>query len=300
MNIFIPAAGFGTRLLPITRSLPKPLLPIAGRPLLEILLEKLVQTNPKKIGINLHYQSQIFTEWLIKSAFFPQLHLFPEEPILGSGGALKNASQLLQQDHFIVYNADVVCDLNLANLLESHLVSGNIATLAICKQPKFNHVLRNVALDAKGFFQGVNDNLITKNNITQRVAFPGIAVYSPEFLQFLPPGKSSVLDAWLTAANSGYKIGTVDISSCYWNDIGTPQAYFAAVMDNLRKTDKSLFVHPSADVKPGVVLRGLVSIEADCRINSGVWLEDCIVLPGVTLQASERYQNCIIGPGFIV
>jgi NDP-sugar pyrophosphorylase family protein len=75
------------------------------------------------------------------------------------------------------------------------------------------------------------------------LAFTGIAVYEPEFLQFLPTGASSVVDAWLKAVNAGYRIGTFNVNGCYWSDIGTPEAYARAVFDALKTEGKR--VHPS-------------------------------------------------------
>ncbi len=299
MNIFIPAAGFGTRLLPITANLPKPLIPILGKPLLGLLLEKTNDINPQHIGINLHYQQQILTQWLNHSPLSSKIQLFPEDPILDSGGALKNAQSLLLQDNFIVYNSDVLCDIDLKWLLEQHEMSKNLVTLTTCKKPLLNHVLVNVAVNEQGIFQGVDNKLIPQASVQCRVAYTGIAVYSPDFLQFLPSGKSSVLNAWLSAANAGHSIGTVDISHYYWNDIGTPAAYFSAVMQSLKLDGKKSFIHPSATVGCLVEMEGAVVIEAGCIIDSKVSLKNCLILPGAELKKNPYFENCIVGPGYV-
>lgn len=300
MNIFIPAAGFGSRLSPITSRVPKPLLPIVGKPLLGLSLEKLNRLKPNQIGINLHYLREALTQWVAHSPLRNKIKLFPEEMILGSGGALNNAYSLLCQDHFLVYNSDVLCDLDLPWLMQQHLDSENLVTLTTCQQPKFSHVKANVAINAEGIFQGIDKKLIPYAEVAQYVAYTSIAVYSPEFLQFLPAGKSSILDAWLTAATKGYRIGTVDISAYDWNDIGTPSAYFSAAMANLRSTGKSVYIHPSANVNRATTLEGEVIIERYAVVEAGVSIKNCLLLPGAELIKNRHYENSIIGPDYVL
>ena len=300
MNIFIPAAGFGSRLLPITSRIPKPLLPIVGKPLLGLSLEKLNRLKPNQIGINIHYLRDALTQWVDHSPLRKKIQLFPEESILGSGGALNNAYPLLSQDHFLVYHSDVLCDLDLEWLLQQHLDSENLVTLTFCRQPKFPHIKSNVAINAEGFFQGIDTELVPRAKVAQYVVYTSIAVYSPEFLKFLPAGKSSVLDAWMAATAKGYRIGTVDISAYDWNDIGTPTAYFSAAMDNLRSTGKAVYVHPSANVSRSATMEGEVIIERYAIVEQGVSIKNCLVLPGAELIKNRHYENSIVGPDYVL
>ena len=92
LNIFLPAAGLGERLRPITNHLPKPLLPVLGRSLIEIILERLTAVCSGKIGINLYYKAGMLRDWAANSNYGDRIRFFPEDPILGTGGALKNAA----------------------------------------------------------------------------------------------------------------------------------------------------------------------------------------------------------------
>jgi len=293
VNIFIPAAGLGERLRPITYEIPKPLLPIAGRPVLAIILERLA-CHAKRFGMNLHYRKDDLQAWIESSAFREGIVLFPEEPLLGTGGALKNAEGLLSEGVFLVHNSDVLCDMDIERLIEVHRSSENVVTLAVHDFPDFN----TIAVDGDGFLRGVGVSLIHDQGETRRVAFTGIAAYSPDFLKFLPKGVSSVVDAWLYALKSGMRIGTHDVSGCYWSDIGTPSAYAAAVVEAMRADGEIVYIHSTARGCRHVAMDGYVVMEEKSSAEHGVSLRNCILLPGSRLTAGGSFENSIIGPAF--
>jgi len=118
LNAFILAAGLGERLRPITEYIPKPLLPIIGRPVLQSVLEKVSALNVNKIGLNLHHKQDMIKDWIDDlSAYREKVAFFPETEILGTGGALKNAGEFLRDGIFLVHNSDVLSDIDLGNLL---------------------------------------------------------------------------------------------------------------------------------------------------------------------------------------
>ena len=87
LSVFILAAGRGERLRPITDYIPKPLIPILGTPVLQTVLERMSVLPASKIGINLHYKKNLVENWLDRFSFSNQIVLFPEDPVLGTGGA---------------------------------------------------------------------------------------------------------------------------------------------------------------------------------------------------------------------
>ncbi|RJQ23099.1 MAG: hypothetical protein C4560_01245 [Nitrospiraceae bacterium] len=310
-NVFIPAAGFGERLRPITNHIPKPLMPVLGKPVLQSVLERVSGLPVNRIGINLHHKKEMIEEWVSKyfvsSGFETRPYvLFPEEAILGTGGALKNAEGFLNEGTFLVHNSDILSNIDLEKLLEHHFLSGNLVTLAVHDYPEFN----NVVVDEKGFLRGIERG--------KGVAFTGIAVYDSGFLKFLPEGASSVVDAWLKAINAGYKIGTFDESRGgfehrhYWSDIGTPTAYASAVFDVLKTEGETVFVHPSVKGCGDVGTQGYVVIEEGWAFKENISLRNCILLPKGREELfdpsdspltkgrieSESFENCIIGPDF--
>ncbi len=292
VRCFILAAGLGERLRPVTNTIPKPLIPILGKPVLQRVLEKVYALPVAGTGINLHYKRGIIEEWIGCSAYRGQVELFPEDPVLDTGGALKNAEDFLRGSTFLVHNSDILTDMDLGRLLAFHASSGNLATLAVHDHPRFNHV----AVDQAGFLKGVGKEYALKPGTGRWTAFTGIAVYSPEFLQFLPEGKSSVVKAWLRATGEGRKIGTLDVSGCFWSDIGTPAAYASTLLHVLRSEGESLYIDPSSGGCGQAVMGGYIVIEKESSICSGASLKNCIVLPGSKVEKGV-YENCIIGPG---
>ena len=303
LSTFILAAGLGERLRPITDHFPKPLLPILGTPILQSILEKVSTLPAQKIGINLYHKKELIENWIKQSSFNAKVKLFPEDSMLGTGGALKNAESFLKNNFFLVHNSDIVSDIDLGKLLEYHLSSDNLVTLAVHDYPKFN----NLAVDEKQLLRGVCKANSMPSKSLKLLAFTGIAVYSPEFLKFLPSGFSSVVNAWLEAIKSGHKIGTFDVTGCYWSDIGTPASYASTIINELRQNGEYVYIHPSIEICRHVELDGYVIAEEGTSIDKGVSLRNCILLPGSTPpippltkggKGGLSIENCILGPGF--
>ena len=305
LNVFILAAGLGERLRPITYHIPKPLLPVLGKPVLQSVLKKVLALPVDKIGINLHHKKEVIENWIAQSVYKKTITLFPEESILGTGGALKNAEALLGNETFLVHNSDILSDIDLAKLAEFHVSSDNLVTLAVHDYPEFN----NVVIDLNGFLIGVNktraegqrkaftplENSGKKSFLT---GFTGIAVYEPEFLKFLPIGASSVVDAWLNALSAGNKVGTLDVSGCQWCDIGTLTAYSSAVFDALSADGETVYIHPSAEGCAHIEMDGYVVIEKQSTLDKGALLKNCIMLPESHAASNSHNENCILGPDF--
>ncbi len=306
INAFILAAGLGERLRPITDHIPKPLLPILGKPVIQSVLERISGLSVHKIGINLHYKKELIEAWIKQSSFNNSINFFPEDPILGTGGALKNAEGFLKENAFIVHNSDIYSDIDLERLIEFHLSSGNLATLAVHNYPEFN----NLIIDDNGYLSeiGTMCSLFCPPS-SSLLAFTGIAVYHPEFLQFLPEGNSSVIHAWLKAVSSGQKIGTMNVTGCCWSDIGTPLSYARTVFSELRKNGETVYIHPSVDWCKGTDLDGYIVIEKNSNPPApsfnkegndarDIFLRNCIILPDTNFSSLHSFENCILGPVF--
>ncbi len=296
LTIFLPAAGLGERLRPVTEHLPKPLLPVLGRPLIGIILGKLTSACKGRIGVNLHYKGDLIRAWFNSSPYADRVTYFPEDPILGTGGALKNAERFLSAGHFIVHNADILLDISFNKLIETHFASGNIATLATHRHP----ALSNVVIDDSDRVIDVENPGESRPNpgrAARRTAYTGIAVYSPDILRFLPSGVSHATTAWLAASKAGYKVQTVDFTGSYWSDVGNPVTYARAVLDALQMVGETAFRFSTARIGD-IDVDGYAVFENNSTIRDGSRLRNCIVMPGTTV--SGAYENAIIGPGYVV
>src|SRR3989475_586287 len=210
LTVFLPAAGLGERLRPVTNHLPKPLLPILGKPIIERILERLTAVAEGTIGINLHWKAELLRAWAGTSRWRDRIAFFPEDPILGTGGALKNAEALLSRGPFIVHNSDILLDIDFSRLIEEHLSSGNTATLVCHRLP----ALSNVVIDLHGQVLDVENAGASRpdpSHVAEKVAYTGVAIYSPEILAFLPSGVSHATVAWIAASKAGRKVRAMDV-----------------------------------------------------------------------------------------
>ncbi|HDL20545.1 MAG TPA: hypothetical protein ENH30_04615 [Nitrospirae bacterium] len=296
IRIFLPAAGRGERLRPVSDHIPKPLLPVLGKPLIEIILEKVSTLPHSGIGINLHYKRGVLEDWIGRSDFRNSIELFPEETVLGTGGALKNAEEFLKEGNFIVHNADILSDIGLDGLVEFHIGSGNLATLAVHDFPQYN----SLSVDEEGCVKMTGYGHCIPGRGLKHMAFTGIAVYSPEFLKFIPGGVSSVVEAWARAISMGDRISTYDVTGIQWSDMGTPLSYAAAVFRLLRSAGETVFIDPSVSGSDILDIDGYTVIEKDCIPADSAYLKNCIVLPGCRIKEKSKHVNCISGDGYSI
>ncbi len=296
INIFLPAAGLGERLRPITNHLPKPLLPVLGRPLIEIILERLTAICAGAIGVNLHYKAELIKNWATKSRYSDRIRFFPEDPILGTGGALKNAEAFLSSGPFIVHNSDILLDIDFFHLVEEHLSSGNIATLACHRLPH----LSNVVIDKNNQVLDVENPGASKpdqSTVADKTAYTGIAVYSPDILAFLPRGVSHATIAWIAASKAGRRVRAMDFTGASWNDVGTPATYARGILDALRENGETVWL--SSKARCGRIgLDGYAVQEAGSEVEEGSRLRNCIVMPGAVV--SGDHENQVLGPDYAI
>ena len=121
MKAIILAAGFGTRLKPLTNKLPKPMFPVLNRPILEHALHFLSSQGIKEIAINLHHQSEKIIDYFGNGKNFKvELHFSKEENILGTAGGIKKLELFFKDETFLVINSDILVDINLKDVLKFH------------------------------------------------------------------------------------------------------------------------------------------------------------------------------------
>src|SRR5437867_446662 len=294
LDIFLPAAGVSERLRPVTNHPPKPLLPILGTTIIEGILSKRTAICDGEIGINLHWKADLLRAWAAASPWRDRIVFFPEDPILGTGGAPKNAASLLSRRPFVVHNSDILLDIDFSRLIDEHLASGNIATLVCHRLPH----LSNVVIDEHGQVLDVENPGASKpdpTHVADKVAYTGIAVYSPEILSFLPSGVSRATVAWVAASKAGRRIRAFDVTGAYWNDVGDPATYARGVLDALRERGETVYLAPSARCGK-VEIDGYVVLESGSQIRDGARVRNCILMPGA--DATGDHENSIVGPDY--
>jgi len=229
MKAMILAAGFGTRLRPYTQWTPKPLFTISGRPVLDIMIGRLLAAGCRAIVINTHHRHQQIASFLERQQYPVPVTARHEPQILGTGGALKNVSDFWDNDPLLVINSDIVTDIELAQVYQYHRRHRYPATLVLHDDPRYNCV----SVDSSGFIRSFNPEEPGYKNRGHRIlAFTGIQVLSPEVLGYIP-GQTfySSIDAYRRMIADGRNIKAFIVRGHYWQDIGTPQSYRRVVYE---------------------------------------------------------------------
>ena len=146
MKALILAAGFGTRLLPHTRHTPKPLFPIGGTPLLDLLIHRLIAAGCEAVAVNTHHLHQDMDAHLASRTYSVPVFSRYEPEILGTGGAIKNLADFWDDRPFMVVNSDIVTDMDFREIYDFHLSNQSCATLVLTDYPSLN----SVETDASG------------------------------------------------------------------------------------------------------------------------------------------------------
>lgn len=215
----ILAAGFGTRLRPLTEHTPKPLLPVGGRPLIDRILQQLKDAGLCDIVINLHHHPEQIRRHIGNgSQYGVEVTYSEEQTILGTGGGIKQAASFFQGKDFLVINGDIVSDIDLRALIAAH-TDNAVSTLAIrTLHQGESYTPLDVGPDGtlRGFGRGTHH-------------YTGIMIGTSRLLDQLPPEDPSELarDGWQPLLAHGARIRTYTHTG-YWNDIGTPERYAAA------------------------------------------------------------------------
>jgi NDP-sugar pyrophosphorylase family protein len=228
MKAMIFAAGLGTRLKPLTAKQPKALVKINDKPLLEILIEKLLYSGFQDIIINVHHRPDQIIEFLqSKKHFGINIQISDESNLLlDTGGGLKNAAWFFEgNEPFLVHNVDVISNINLAEVKEFHLQSGSLATLAVRKRNTNRYLLFNHQNRLCGW-ENVRSGekfLVKHDSHLEAFAFSGIQWINPEIFSLITEvGSFSLIKLYLRLA-AQYKINGFDHSTSFWVDVGTPE-----------------------------------------------------------------------------
>ncbi len=228
MKAMIFAAGKGTRLYPVTQDKPKALVDINGVTMLENAIRYLVRYGFNELIINVHHFADQVISFLEENNFF-DVHIEISEErdkLLDTGGGLKKASWFFEeQQPFLVYNVDILTNLNLNHLLEFHEENEGLATLAVRNRTSSRYLLFDdrQRLIGREDVKNKQKTLLRETPKQHKRAFSGIHVIDPSIINYFPAEeKFSIIDAYLGIAKQQSIYGFFEDQS-YWFDIGDPE-----------------------------------------------------------------------------
>ncbi|MEJ2167803.1 MAG: sugar phosphate nucleotidyltransferase [Desulfobacterales bacterium] len=229
MKAMILAAGYGNRLRPYTDHTPKPLFTIAGCPLLEVIIGKLQKAGCRAVIINTHHLHHQIETFIASGNYSIEITTRYEPQILGTGGAIKNVADFWDDHPFLVINADIIADVDLAEIYRTHCRDHPAGTLVLCDDPAFNSVAVEQNQWISEFFPPSSGGDRPSGGL---FTFTGVQVLEPEFLDYIPAGTPySSIDAFRAMLADGKKLMAVMISKACWQDIGSPARYRQAAID---------------------------------------------------------------------
>jgi aminoglycoside/choline kinase family phosphotransferase/dTDP-glucose pyrophosphorylase len=229
MKAMILAAGYGTRLRPYTNHTPKPLFSIAGRPLLDEIIRRLQRAGCDAVIINTHHLHQQIEAFVAEQNYSLEIFTRHEPEILGTGGAIKNVSDFWDNQPFMIINADIVADFDLAEIYSVHCRRQPPATLVLCDDPTFN----SVRVEQNKWITGFSDQSRSGDQTAgSLLTFTGVQVLDPLILDYIPAGLPySSIDAFKKILAQGKKLAAIVVPKDRWQDIGTPASYRRAAID---------------------------------------------------------------------
>jgi len=219
------AAGLGTRLYPLTANKPKALVEVCGKPLLEHAITKLVSSGFNNIVINVHHFGDMIIDYVGKNKFDADIHISDERAeLLDTAGGLKFAEPFFKGfDDILMYNVDILSDIDLKKLYQSHIKNGSFATLAVKKRETSRYfVFDEGNMQLVGWKDVKNGTMKKSRDFTDGVslAFSGIHVVKHEILKEIPAGqKLSMTPLYLDLAAT-HNITGYDHSADEWCDVG--------------------------------------------------------------------------------
>lgn len=231
MRAMILAAGLGTRLRPLTDHLPKPLLPVAGVPLIVWNLLLLRRHGITEVIVNLHHLGHLIEQTLGDGSRFGMRLTYSREPvILGTGGGIKQAESFFLGQPFLVINGDTLLELDLGLLVGFHRQQGGMATMVLRADPDADR-WGAVEVDRHQRVLRINGRGTQEKGRTGTRMFAGVHVMHPRLLQTIPAGReSSIIEAYVSEIAGGESVFGFDMEG-YWSDIGTPERYEQAQKD---------------------------------------------------------------------
>jgi mannose-1-phosphate guanylyltransferase/phosphomannomutase len=319
MKALILAAGMGERLRPLTNEIPKPLIPVANRPLIEYNLQLLKTFGIEEVAINLHYMGDKIRDHLGYGQRLGLKIVYSPEPVLlGSGGGIKKMLSFLGPESFLVINADILIDVDLKAVVQFHRAKQAMATMVVRPNPDPVRY-GTIEADDTGRIRNFLGKVTTPDPGLHQWMFTGIHVFEPRAMDYLPNLEHfcinrDVYAQWIRSEKPCYAY----IHRGYWKDLGTLEDYFEANMDLLenrgiknpwpRNEDPDLnlgdgvslerpyLIGDSTEIADKTAIGPQTVIGSGSSIGKGARIERSIVWPRTSIEDREQIAGMIATP----
>ncbi|KAI9101389.1 nucleotide-diphospho-sugar transferase [Phlyctochytrium arcticum] len=309
MKALILVGGFGTRLRPLTLTLPKPLVEFANRPMILHQIEALVKAGVTDIVLAVNYRPEIMSNFMAKYSAEYKVNItfsIESEP-LGTAGPLALAREVLARDSepFFVLNSDVICDFPFHEMAAYHKAHGGEGTILVTKveDPSKYGVVVN-----KGNSSMIERFVEKPVEFVSNKINAGIYIFSPAVLDRIQPKPTSIEKEIFPAMARDSQLHTMDLPG-FWMDVGQPKDYLLGTglyLTSLSKTDPSRLasgpaftgfnlVDPSAKIGPDCKIGPNVVIGPGVVIGEGVRLSKTVILEGAQIRDHAWLSSSIVG-----
>ena len=311
MKAMILAGGMSTRLYPLTKEVPKPLVPIAGEPNSGHLLRYLRSFGIEDVAINVHYLADKIVEHFGDgSAYGVKLHYLHEPVLLGSAGGVKQMEDFLRDDTFVVIGCDEITDMRLDALLAFHKKREAVATIGLVHADDVTHY-GVVVLDEGGRIVDFQEKP-AKGTERSNLVNTGVYVFEPSIFDRIPAGEfwDFGKNVFPELQREGAPFFGMHMAGAYWRDIGTPGEYRLATRDVLEGKVRLLGNARVRGIPSDAILGNDVRVEGDVRVGSRARLgegarvigpavigDDVIVGAGAVVENSIVWDRARIGSG---
>lgn len=325
MRAMILAAGVGSRLDPLTRNLPKPLVPIVNRPVMEHIVELLRKHGFDEIMVNLHYLGdQIEAYFGDGSRQGVKIHWSHEDQLWGDAGSVKRCEEFFRDETFIVVGGDDLADIDLTKLIKTHREKEALSTIALSlvdDPSEYGIVLMNEEGRITRFLEKPKGEVIFSNN-----ANTGVYVFEPAIFDLIPRNTfylfgKQFFPQMLEQRRPLYG----HLTASYWKDVGNLEVYRQTHMDALAgrcamkfpipEVRKYVWIGDDVEIDPSAEIAYPVAIGNGCRIEAGAKVlentvlgNNCAVERGAVVKQSILWdgavamrdtwlERCVVGRG---